>query len=106
VNVQNSPSDKSQAEKHRQCLDLFHVAALPESGVNFKECAILVEVWETGGLLQTESAVEPGTLLLLGDQEIPAKVQSCQQDEFGFLLTVSILSSPWFPDRYSPPHLM
>ena len=74
-----------QAGEHTKCLDLFQVASSPGTGKPFCDCAILLEVWDAGGLLQTNIAIPDGsciTIPSIGDG-IQAKVVSCQRDDFG-----------------------
>jgi hypothetical protein len=94
--------------KRVHCLDLLQVTSRPGSAGSFCDCAILLEIWDCGGLLQTNSAVSPGTEISvpsIGDG-LAATVVSCQRDEFGFLVEISVQDPRWFPNGYIPPHLL
>lgn len=92
--------------KHHQCLDLLHVTVGKSRG--FLEEAIVLEVWETGALLQTSNALVPGTSLALtsGNRSVRARVTSSAEDDFGYLSEVSVDSTQsWFPRGYRPHYL-
>ena len=94
--------------EHIPCLDLFKISSLPGSSGQFVECAILLEIWEFGGLLQTSLPIQPETVLSIPSiaTGIVAKVVSCQQDEFGYLVEISVADSAWFPNGYYPPQIL
>jgi hypothetical protein len=97
-----------QAGEHIHCLDLFQIASSPGTGKPFCDCAILLEIWDTGGLLQTNVAIPCDTVIsipAIGDG-IQAKVISCQQDEFGYMLEISVCDQEWFPEVYTPPYVL
>jgi len=52
-----------RAGEHTKCLDLFQVASSAGTGKPFCDCAILLEVWDVGGLLQTNLAIPEGTVI-------------------------------------------
>jgi hypothetical protein len=100
--------DDVQAGQHTKCLDLFQVAASPGTGKSFCDCAILLEVWNAGGLLQTSIAVPEGTVITIPSigNGIQAKVVSCQRDDFGFMVEIAVCDPQWFPAGYVPPHVL
>jgi hypothetical protein len=96
------------AGKHIQCLDLLRVVAPPGTVKQFCDCAILLEIWDLGGLLQTNLAIPKDSIIFMPSvgEGVSAKVVSCQQDEFGFLVEISVQSPRWFPEGYFPPHVL
>jgi hypothetical protein len=93
-----------QAGEHVQCLDVLKVAFAPAS----HDCAILLEIWEQGALLQTSIPIPAGAPISFESigGGIPAKVVSCEQDSYGFLVQVAVGESRWFPQAYIPPHII
>jgi hypothetical protein len=90
--------------EHLQCLDVLKVA-LPTGA---HDCAILLEIWDHGGLLQTNDGIPEGSLILLESIRpgIAAKVVFCEQDAYGFLVRIEIPGPGWFPEVYTPPHII
>lgn len=97
-----------QAGEHIQCLDLFQIASSPGSGKPFCDCAILLEIWDTGALLQTNLAIPSSAEISIPSigGGILAKVVSCQQDDFGYIVEISVSEQEWFPEAYTPPYLL
>jgi|ERR1700733_3400074 len=95
-----------QACKHLQCLDLLRVVSHPGTIKQFCDCAILLEVWDLGGLLQMNLAVPKDSIIFMPSVGggVSGKVVSFEQDDFGFLVEISVLSPGWFPEGYFPPH--
>jgi hypothetical protein len=96
-------------EERFLCLDLVHVSWVNASGRTSSHCAILTEIWSSGGLLQTDTAIPERSLLTLAapNGSIQAHVSSCTQDNYGFLIQVTVDSPPsWFPRKYQPDHLL
>jgi hypothetical protein len=100
--------DDVSAGEHTKCLDLFQVASFPGIGKPFCDCAILLEVWNVGGLLQTNFAVPEGTVMTIPSigNGIQAKVVSCQRDDFGFMVEIAVSDPQWFPEGYTPPRVL
>ncbi len=97
-----------QTGEHIHCLDVLKVGFSSDSGARSHDCAILLEIWDHGALLQTNIPIPAGAPISfesIGDG-LPAKVVSCEQDSYGFLLEVSVPESQWFPERYTPPHII
>lgn len=70
--------------------------------------AILLEVWDTGGLLQTDFETPPDYVVRLSYAQGTARgrVASCVKDEFGYLIEFAVDSAEaWFPEAYRPPYL-
>ena len=72
------------------------------------ECAIMLEIWDKGALLQTSLPIPEGAPISFESigSGVPAKVVSCERDSYGFLLEVAVRESQWFPDTYTPPHII
>jgi hypothetical protein len=90
------------------CLDLLRVT-WSDASTTHSECAILLEVWENGGLLQASSAIPRGSVVDLAapNGAFCALVKSCETDEYGNLLEISVdPSASWFPEGYKPPYLL
>jgi hypothetical protein len=89
-----------------QCLDMFPIKWLA-SGRQCSDNGILLEIWRRGGLLQTSEPIPAGStvLLALTGRAIQAQVACCKQDEYGFLVHVSVdPKDGWFPQSYCPPY--
>src|ERR1051326_7200675 len=65
------------------------------------ECAIMMEIWASGAILQTDCAIPEDTTLTIvaPGGPVPAKVSTCTQDDYGFLAAVYVdCAEPWFPN--------
>ncbi|MGH9647214.1 MAG: hypothetical protein ACRD4E_10390 [Bryobacteraceae bacterium] len=79
------------------------------SGGATSECAIVMEIWGAGAILQTEIAIPKDSILTLAAPNGPvrAKVTGCDQDDYGFLIQIAVEPSEgWFPKSYCPADLM
>lgn len=88
------------------CLDVLRVSSAGSSKV-FCDCAILLEIWDTGGLLQTSNPIAEGSVLDLASAQgcSRAKVNSCTTDAYGCLVDITVdPASNWFPAGYNPPY--
>jgi hypothetical protein len=98
----------SQPEERHLCLDMLR-ASWKTSQANdaHSECAILMEVWRSGGLLQTSLAIPEGSKLAIevDGRSRPATVSHCGQDDYGFLIEIAVSPSDWFPAAYKPAYL-
>jgi hypothetical protein len=97
-----------QTGEHVQCLDVLKVAFPPLPNGTAHECAIILEIWDRGALLQTSMPLPAGALISFESigEGVPAKVISCEQDSYGYLLSVDVATTSWFPGAYTPPHLL
>lgn len=98
--------DDVKVGEHTKCLDLLQVASSSGTGKPFSDCGILLEVWNAGGLLQTNFAIPEGTVITLGSTGIQAQVVSCQRDDFGFMVEIGVSDPHWFPAGYVPPYIL
>jgi hypothetical protein len=102
----------SRLAQHYFCLDLlqavFEDPAHPNSPKEV--AATLLEVWEAGGLVQTDAEVSMGCAVSLaspGNAAALARVKSCVRDDYGYLIEFALESGqPWFPGAYRPPYLL
>jgi hypothetical protein len=97
-----------QAGEHVHCLDLLRVTSPTGNPKAFCDCAILLEIWDFGGLLQANLPIPEKTEISIPSigEGISAKVVSCQQDEFGYMVEISVRDPGWFPEGYIPPHVL
>jgi hypothetical protein len=99
----------TRSQNHFLCLDMLHISWVNASGRAICGCAILTEVWSSGAVLQTETAIPEDSMLTLSAPygQVCAKVATCRQDDYGFLITTSVdPSEHWFPDSYCPADLI
>ena len=77
------------------CLDMIKVGWVGADGFKKADCAIILEIEPTGGLVQT-------TVLAL----VQGRVTSCEEDAYGFIVNFAINDKArnWFPE-YVPPFL-
>ena len=90
---------------HYLCLDVLRVSGTGASKTSC-DCAILLEVWDSGGLLQTSDAIAEGSVLDVTSSHGPvrATVNSCKADDYGCLVEIAVdPSASWFPGGYNPP---
>jgi hypothetical protein len=89
------------------CLDMFQVNW--RSGrIQSSDSAILVEIGDFGGLLQTNIEIPAGKKLsiALPNGAINGKVSSCKRDDFGYLVEILVdAAADWFQGSYRPPFL-
>jgi hypothetical protein len=87
------------------CLDALSISWT--GGTEQRVCGTLLEVWSSGGVIQTEEPIAKGetfTISLHGAQ-LEARVEKYERDEYGCYLEFR-LAGPWFPANYEPPYLM
>jgi hypothetical protein len=96
-------------EERFLCLDMLRVSWINASGRASADCTILMEIWDSGAILQSETAIPEQAILTISAPGGPvqAEVTSCMQDPYGFLIRVTVdPSQNWFPKSYQPVHLM
>jgi hypothetical protein len=98
----------SKAAEHVQCLDMLWVESPPAAVKPFQDCAILLEVWVLGGLLLMNMAIPEDTVVSIRSKGtgISARVVSCEQDDYGFLVQLAVAEPGWFPEGYTPPYVL
>jgi hypothetical protein len=97
-----------QAGEHVQCLDVLKVAFPSGKPEPAHDCAIILEIWDRGALLQTNVPIPEGAPISFESigEGVPAEVVSCEQDSYGFILQVAVDEPKWFPEGYTPPHVI
>lgn len=91
---------------HYLCLDVLHVSW--GASKRLCDCAILLEIWDSGGLLQTSDAIAEGSVVDVASPQgsVRATVSSCTADDYGCMVEIAVDPSPsWFPAGYNPPYL-
>lgn len=89
------------------CLDVLRVS-LSGCSKTLCDCAILLEIWDSGGLLQTSNPIAEGSVLDIAAPQgaVRAKVNSCTADDYGCLIEIAVdPSASWFPGHYNPPYI-
>lgn len=100
---------RSIVEKHYQCLDMVEASWRQPQGELAKDCVVVLEIWKSGALLQTSTAAPVGSVVSFeaGGRMVEALVSDCEQDCFGYMVTVDVPSSEgWFPAFYRPAYLL
>jgi hypothetical protein len=88
------------------CMDLLRVSW--GQSASQSESAVLLEVWNTGGLMQTETALpaDSSAVLTFSAGATRCRITSCAEDDYGYLIEFSTdPDGTWFP-AYSPPYLV
>lgn len=88
---------------HVSCLEVVGVRWNSGESQVLEDWGNLLEIWPLGGIIHVGKSIPVGTVVAvkLPGGEISAKVQSTQQDEFGFYLELRV-KKPWFPHQYQP----
>src|SRR5437660_6863755 len=96
-------------EERHLCLDMLRVNwETPAGAKTHSECAILLEIWSSGGLFQTGSAIPEGSPVIIAAASgaVHAHVSRCEQDDYGFIVQIAVDSPEgWFPAAYNPAYL-
>jgi len=97
-------------EARYECIDVFPIKWYQDGSTSRHSQGILLEIWRTGGLLQTCVPLPEGSPIELAPtgHAIQARVARCDQDDYGFMVCVSVNSTEhdkWFPQSYRPPYL-
>ncbi len=94
--------------KRELCLDLMKVSWVGKQGSRQSDCAILLEIEPSGGLLQPTVPIPCGSEITLsnGAELVNGQVTSCEQDIYGYIVnfTVSDRATGWYPN-YVPPFI-
>ena len=92
-------------EQHFNCLDMLRICAAG-SGQPWCECGILLEIWPSGGVLQSDKPLVTGEKfqIHLNAAEIEAEVQNYEEDGYGYYIRFAV-QDPWFPESYQPSYL-
>src|SRR6266404_2379579 len=90
------------------CLDMIKLIWGGTGGSRKSDCAIILEIEPTGGLVQTSAAIASSSEITLdtGLGLVQGHVTSCEEDAHGYLVNF-VIDDPaenWFP-QYVPPFL-
>lgn len=89
------------SQKHYACADMVRINCDSAS-----ELAILLEIWESGGVVQTSFPIAPGSPVGIDVEKthVDAEVTRCEPDQdFGYLIDINVDSATsWFPVAYVP----
>ena len=99
----------SVLEERFLCLEMLKVSWVDDSGRGASECAIVAEIWRSGAILQTETAIPKGAILTVAapNGSVRAEVTDCSRDDYGFVIQMTVNSPEcWFPHSYSPKDLI
>jgi hypothetical protein len=92
-------ADSSQ--KHYACADVVQIDSNSAS-----ELAILLEIWENGGVVHSSVPIPAGSPIALGvdKTQITAEVTKCEPDaDYGYLIDIGVEAPTlWFPLAYVP----
>jgi hypothetical protein len=89
------------------CLDVLRVSWRGASKT-LCDCAILLEIWDSGGVLQTSNAIAEGSVVDVESPQGPvrARVTSCETDDYGCIVEIEVdPGESWFPAGYNPPYI-
>jgi hypothetical protein len=91
--VMTDPLSSANINVRYDCIDMFPVE-WPTAGIegHRSECGILLEIWRTGGLVQTSVPIPKGSWVELAptDRAIQAHVIGCEKDDYRFLVVVPV----------------
>ena len=89
------------SQRHYACADMVRVDCDSAS-----ELAVLLEIWEGGGVVQTSFPIAAGSPIAIAVEktEVMAQVTKCQPDQdFGYLIDIDVTApTKWFPRAYVP----
>jgi hypothetical protein len=89
------------SQRHYACVDMVRIDCESAS-----ELAILLEVWEGGGIIQTSFPIAAGSAvaIALEKTQVTAEVTQCEPDhDFGYLIGIDVRAgAKWFPRAYVP----
>ena len=89
------------SQRHYACADMVQIDCDSAS-----ELAILLEIWEGGGVVQTSFPIAAGSLIAIAVEKtrVAAEVVKCERDHnFGYLIDIDVNApAKWFPQAYVP----
>jgi hypothetical protein len=104
-----SSNDKAKTvktvEQHFNCLGMLRIGTI-RNRQSQCECGILLEIWPSGGVLQSDTPLEKNEkfLIHLDGAELEAEVRNCEEDIYGYYIRFAV-NDPWFPESYRPSYL-
>jgi len=104
------PLSSANIDVRYECLDMFPIKWSNAGIEEHDSDGILLEIWRTGGTIQTNVPIPEGSWVELAPtgHTIEAQVICCEQDDYGFFVSVSVNQNQydhWFPQSYCPPYL-
>jgi hypothetical protein len=89
------------SQQHYACADMVRIDCGSAS-----ELAILLEIWEGGGVVQTSFPIAAGSPIAIAVEktQVAAEVTKCEPDhDFGYLIDIDVnVPAKWFPRAYVP----
>jgi hypothetical protein len=89
------------SQRHYACADMVRIDCDSAS-----ELAILLEIWEGGGVVQTSFPIATGSPIAIAVEKtaVTAEVTRCEPDhDFGYLIDIDVTApTKWFPRAYVP----
>jgi len=76
------------SQKHYACADMVRINC-----DSLSELAILLEIWESGGVVQTSFPIAAGSPIAIAIEktQVNAEVTKCERDhEFGYLIDIDV----------------
>jgi len=97
--------ERTFVERHFNCLEMVHIRTT-RVGQLPCVCAILLEIWPSGGVVQTDKPLVKGEkfMIQLDGGEIEVEVQDCETDIYGCYIRFAI-DNPWLPISFQPSYL-
>jgi hypothetical protein len=88
-------------QRHYACADMVRIDYESAS-----ELAILLEIWESGGIVQTSFPIAAGSSIAIAVEktQVTGEVIKCERDhDFGYLIDIDVIApTKWFPQAYVP----
>jgi hypothetical protein len=89
------------SQPHYACADMVRIDCDSAS-----ELAMLLEIWEGGGVVQTSFPIAAGSAIaiVVEKTQVTAEVTKCEPDhDFGYLIDIDVTArKKWFPEAYIP----
>ena len=89
------------SQEHYACADVLRIDFDSTS-----ELAILLEIWEGGGVVQTSFPITAGSPIAIAFEktQLTGEVTKCEPDhDFGYLIDIDVTPpTKWFPQSYVP----
>jgi len=89
------------SQRHYACADMVRIDCDSAS-----ELAILLEIWEGGGVVQTSFPIAEGSPIAIAVEmtQVVGAVIKCEPDHgFGYLIDIDVETpAKWFPQAYVP----
>jgi hypothetical protein len=92
-------------DQHFNCLEMLRIRTTADLPLQCA-CGILLEIWQSGGVLQTDKPLGKGEkfMIYLDGGQIEAEVQGYEEDTYGCYIRFEV-HDPWFPASFQPSYL-